>query len=165
MKIREDTISVSEQVQTFLESGLGMVVGTHDSSLIPEITRAWGPRVASNRKSISVCVSLVSGRKTAQNLQENGQIAFTFGSPVDYKQIQVKGRCLEIVAPDADDLAAVVRHREEFARRCETVGTPRRFIEGLFRYDAGDPPHLVKIRFAPEQMFNQTPGPGAGAPL
>lgn len=165
MKKSSRALSVGDELKAFLESGLGMMVGTHDSSLMPEITRAWGPRVARNRKSISICVSLVSGRKTIENLTQNGQVAFTFGSPVDYKQIQVKGRCLEMAEPDEDDLAAVARHREEFARRCETVGTARRFIEGLFRYDAGDPPHLVRIRIAPEQIFNQTPGPGAGAPL
>ena len=156
---------LSDELQAFLVSGLGMLVGTRDSKLTPELTRGWGPSVASDRQSISICISLASGRKTTENLQDNGQIAFSFASPVNYKQIQVKGSCLEITAPDEDDLAAVERHREEFARQCETVGTPRRFIEALFQHDVSDPPRLAKIRFTPEQMFDQTPGPGAGARL
>ena len=39
-------VSISEELKTFLEGPVSVLIGTRDSRLIPEITRAWGPRVA-----------------------------------------------------------------------------------------------------------------------
>jgi hypothetical protein len=44
--------------------------GTRDSRLVPEITRAWGPRVSEDCQRISPCVPLAISRRTLDNLEE-----------------------------------------------------------------------------------------------
>jgi hypothetical protein len=62
-------------------------------------------------------------------------------------------------------LAAVERHREAFGRLNEQVGMPRQGTETFWRREVQSSPALIKLRFVPEQIFDQTPGPNAGSPL
>jgi hypothetical protein len=71
----------------------------------------------------------------------------------------LKGRILESGEPTAEDREWVERHRNAFAAQTEVLGVPRSLISKLFTED------LVKIRFAVQQAFDQTPGPGAGGAL
>jgi hypothetical protein len=155
---------LSDQIRAFLESGVAVVVGTRDAKLLPETTRGWGP-IAEANGIIGVCIPLPAGQKTLENLSDNGKIALALGSPINYEQLQVKGHCVEIIEANESDVARVGRHREEFARACEGIGTLRSTTEQLFLREVDNPPVLVKIRFQPEQIFDQTPGPNAGVRL
>lgn len=81
------------------------------------------------------------------------------------KAVQLKGAWMETTEPDAADLAAVERHREAFAVFNERIGVPRRWFEMFCGRELETSPVLVKLRFVPERIFDQTPGPGAGSPL
>jgi hypothetical protein len=133
-----------DEVRLFLESGVAAMVGTRDAELIPEMTRGWGPHAAVEG-TVEVCIALAAGRKTLENLSNNGQIVLTLASPVNYKQVQIKGCCVQVEEPGEADLARVEGHREDFIRACEMIGTPRFWIEKLYRQDVSDPPVLIKI--------------------
>jgi hypothetical protein len=155
---------LTDQIRAFLESGVAVMVGTRDAKLNPEMARGWGP-TAEAGGIIGVCIPLPAGQQTVENLSDNAEIALALASPTTYEQLQVKGCCVEIIEANEADVMRVERHREDFARACEGIGTPRPTIEQLFMREMDDPPVLVKIRFEPKQIFNQTPGPGAGASL
>lgn len=140
-------------------------MGTRDSALTPEITRAWGPSISQDRQSLSLCVPLATSRKTLDNLEANRQIAVCFSLPTNYKTVQLKGRWVEAGEPDLVDLAAVERHREAFARLNERIGVQREQVEAFWRREIETSPVLVKLRFVPEEIFDQTPGPDAGLRL
>jgi hypothetical protein len=164
MKAPDGTARIDNELKAFLESGPSVIVGTRDAGLAPEITRAWGPRVSEDRRSVSVCVPLATSAKTLDNLADNGRIALACALPTTVKSVQLKGTCMETSEPDAADLAAVEQHREVFAARNERIGVPRHMVETLWRRELETSPVLVKIRFVPEQAFDQTPGPDAGSP-
>jgi pyridoxamine 5'-phosphate oxidase-like protein len=164
MKAPEGTARIDDELKAFLESGPSVIVGTRDLGLAPEITRAWGPRVSEDRRSVSVCVPLPTSAKTLDNLADNGRIALACALPTTVKSVQLKGTCIETSEPDAADLAAVEEHREVFAARNERIGVPRHMVETLWRRELETSPVLVKIRFVPEQAFDQTPGPDTGSP-
>jgi len=105
------------------------------------------------------------GARTLGNLRDNGRVAVTFALPADSNAIQVWGRCIGTGPPQRRDLAAVEAHRDAFARLNEGLGVPRVFIDALWQRELAGSPVMVRIRFAAEQIFNQTPGPGAGSPL
>jgi hypothetical protein len=67
--------------------------------------------------------------------------------------------------PDSTDLAAVERHRDSFATVNEPLGQSRQQVEAFWRAEIKTSAVLVKILFVPEQVFDQTPGPGAGRSL
>jgi hypothetical protein len=160
-----DPISIGDELKTFLEGPVSVLVGTRDSRLVPEITRAWGPRVSEDRRRISLCVPVATSRKTLDNLEANGEIAVTLSLPTNYHTFQLKGRHAMAAEPDSTDLQAVERHRDAFAMVNERLGQPRRQVEAFWRGEIETSAALVRICFALEQIFDQTPGPGAGRKL
>ncbi len=165
MKRAKNSVFISDELKTFLESGISAVVGTRDVDLVPEITRVWGLQVSKDRKSISLCAPLATSRKTLDNLADSGQITVCCCLPTSYKTVQLKGRCIQKADPSRADLAAVERHRLAFGRMNERIGFSRQRTETLWRRELESSAVLVKLRFAPEQIFDQTPGPDAGSPL
>ena len=141
------------------------MVGTRDAELVPELVRAWGPRISGDRKRVSVCVAMAAGARTIGNLKDNNRLAVTFASPADSNAIQLWGRCIRTGRPDRDDLSAVHQHRDAFARVNTGLGAPPAFIEALWQRELAGSPDMVTIRFVVERIFNQTPGPDAGSPL
>lgn len=158
-------ILIDDELKAFIESGVSVVVGTRDDALVPEIVRAWGPQVSGDRRSISVCVPDATSVQTRTNLSGNGQIAVAFSLPSNYQTVQLKGRYAGATEPSVDDLLIVDRHREAFARVNEVIGIPRLRIEAFWNRELVGSPLLVTIHVLVQQIFNQTPGPGAGAPL
>jgi len=158
-------VLIGDELKTFLEGPVSVLVGTRDSRLVPEITRAWGPRVSEDRRCVSLCVPLATSRKALDNLEANGEIAVTFSLPTNYRTFQLKGRHATAAEPDSTDLAVVERHRGAFATASEPMGQPRERVEAFWRAEIETSAVLVKIRFVPERIFDQTPGPGAGRSL
>ena len=160
-----DPVSIGDELRSLLEGPVSVLVGTRDSRLIPEITRGWGLRVSEDRRRISLCVPVATSRKTLDNLEANGEIAATFSLPTNYRTFQLKGHHATSAEPDSMDLEAVARHRDAFARVNERLGQPRRQVEAFWQSEIETSAALVKILFVPEQVFDQTPGPGAGKKL
>jgi hypothetical protein len=158
-------VSISDELKTFIEGPVSVLVGTRDSRLVPEITRAWGPRVSEDRQRVSLYVPVATSRKTLDNLEGNGEIAVTFSLPTNYRTFQLKGRHATTGEPDDTELEVVERHRDAFATVNEPLGQSRRRVEAFWRAEIETSAVLVKIFFAPEQVFDQTPGPGAGRSL
>ncbi|HYL36402.1 MAG TPA: pyridoxamine 5'-phosphate oxidase family protein [Bryobacteraceae bacterium] len=158
-------VSIDDELKAFLQGPVSVLVGTRDSRLVPEITRAWGPRVSEDRQRVSLCVPLATSRKTLDNLEANGEIAVTLSLPTNYRTFQLKGRHATAAEPDSTDLAAVARHRDAFAAVNEPLGQSRQRVEAFWRAEMETSAVLVKIQFVPERLFDQTPGPGAGRSL
>ena len=141
------------------------MVGTRDSEMVPELVRAWGPRVSRDRKQVSVCIAMAAGAKTLGNLQDNARLAVTFALPANSNAMQVWGRCVGTAQPQQDDLDAVQQHRDAFAEVNRALGVPLPFVNALWQRELAGSPAMVRIQFVAEQIFNQTPGPDAGSPL
>ena len=165
MKTSRRPIFINDEMKAFLESGVSVVVGTRDIRLVPEIVRAWGPVVSEDRQSVSLCVPWATSGQTLDNLETVGRISVVFTLPTNVQSIQLKGKWIETTEPDAADLAAVELHRDAFASLNERIGMPRRVVETFWKRELETSPVLVKVRFVPEQLFNQTPGPDAGSHL
>ena len=155
-------VSISPELKTLIEGPVSVLVGTRDSRLVPEIARAWGPRFSEDRQSVSLCVPLATSRKTLDNLEANGQIAVAFAHVANYTAFQLKGRHAKTAEPDSTDLDAVERHRDAFAALTVSLGQPRNSFDAFWKAEIETSSVFIKIVFAPEQVFNQTPGPGAG---
>ena len=155
-------MGIDNKLKAFLEGPVSIVVGTRDSRMVPEITRAWGARVSDDSGQISMCVPLGTSRKTLDNIESNGDIAATFALPTDYRAFQVKGVRATISEPDEADLAAVQRHRDAFTEANLPLGQTRERLASFFQAEMETSPTLVKIVFTTQQIFDQTPGPGAG---
>ena len=160
----ETPIAVDAALQAFIESGVSVLIGTRDEGLVPELVRAWGPHVNRDRRTIRVCVPEATSVRTRTNLVGNGRIAAAFSLPSTYETVQLKGRHLRTSKPSLEDLQRVERHRAAFAEANESIGVPRARTEAFWRRELAGSSLFVTIHFLVLAMFNQTPGPAAGAP-
>ncbi len=148
---------ISDEIASFLESGISILIGTRDERLVPEAVRGCGARVDANGTELLVLLPVATGAATAANLAANGRIAITFSRPTDHRSLQIKGRVLELRAAGDAERAIVDRYRCSFAQELALVGVPPRMTFRLAMW----PAHAVRL--AIEGVYVQTPGPGAGA--
>jgi hypothetical protein len=160
----ERAVAIDDALKAFIESGVSVVVGTHDEGLVPEIVRAWGPHVNHDRRSLRMCVPEATSVRTRTNLVGNGRIAAAFSLPSNYQTVQIKGRHLRTTTPSVEDLLGMDRHREAFADVNESIGVSRSRVEAFWRRELAGSTLFVTIHFVVHAIFDQTPGPAAGAP-
>jgi Pyridoxamine 5'-phosphate oxidase len=143
----------------FVSSGVAVVVATRDAALRPAITRAWGPEVAADGRSVTLCLNAAPGSRALSNLEDNGAMAATFSLPSSYRTVQMKGQAINLGVPSARQLERVEEHVAAFAEEAEQVGLPRDFAGRLIA------PDFVAVSLRPAELYDQTPGANAGARL
>ena len=147
---------IPPQVFDLLQTGVSVIVGTRDSSLMPESTRAWGIHIATDRASVTIFLTEAISQKTLQNLRENGLVAISCTRPTDHVACQLKGRLRTIrPAGQADRDHSKSWHRD-FAGELIAIGVPPDLCEAWITEPA------LAIEIDVTDVFHQTPGPGAG---
>ena len=150
---------ISKELAEFIQSGISVLIGTRDARRFPDCARAVGARVEANGEEITLFLPAATTAASVANLRENRRLAVCFGRAEDHRSVQVKGRVLEIRDADDADRERIDRYLGEFAGMLRFVGLPPRIISRMNHW----PCHAVRYRV--ESVFDQTPGPGAGAPL
>jgi hypothetical protein len=151
---------LTPELVDFIHSGVAVGVASRDESMRPAFSRAWGPRVSEDLRSLTLCVSAAEGSATQANLEGNGAVAIGFCPPTVAKAIQVKGVATVLGRPGARDLERVEQHVGAFRANGERVGVPPAVAERMFDGSA-----LVLISVSIDEGFDQTPGPTAGRRL
>ena len=151
---------LTPELVEFVHSGVAVGVATRDESMRPAFTRAWGPHLSADHRSLKLCVSAAEGSATRANLEGNGAVALGFCPPTIAKAVQLKGVAVVLGEPGVDDLERVERHVGAFRAECGRIGVPPdvsdRMVEGS---------SLILISVSIDEGFDQTPGPTAGRRL
>lgn len=150
---------LTEDVASFLASGLSLNVATASRDLEPNGTRAFAAVVEPDRLHVVVFVHAVAAPTLLRDLGENPRLALTFGRPADHRTAQLKGTFLGSRPASDDDRPEVERQAEGFARSLEGIGIARAAMTGWNPWPA------TALRMRVEAIFEQTPGPGAGEPM
>jgi predicted pyridoxine 5'-phosphate oxidase superfamily flavin-nucleotide-binding protein len=151
-----DTV-IDEDLRAFLERGCATVVGTADADGTPHAQRAFGCSVID---PITIRVLLDDTDPILRaHLDARSRIAITSADVRTLRSVQLKGRVLGVEdTPTADDIARCEAHNEELFRDIEEADHfPREYPERMV------PPGYVVAVVAVEELYDQTPGPGAGA--
>jgi hypothetical protein len=135
-------------------------LATRDRALVSTMSRGFGTRVIEGGAEIEVVVSRWPGPNALDNMLENGRVAVTFTVPETFASFQVKGRFLSHGACTQADLELVDVYTRTIRRRIEALDESALLAETTFAWF--DP---FMIRFAPEVVFDQTPGQNAGRRL
>jgi len=149
---------LSEEIVEFVEGGVSLVVGTRDAGLRPDATRAAGLQVHPDRAHVTVHLPLATSDRALSNLRDNGAIAVVCSLPLTHRTFQLKGRVLGIRDADAEERKVVEPYRRHLAEELRAVGLPYRIAMQMTSW----PCAAVDVEI--ESVFQQTPGPGAGAP-
>jgi hypothetical protein len=144
----------------FLESGCALIVGTVNADGEPHANRGWGLTVLpGDGDHIRLLLDADDPRALA-DLTAAGAIAITGADVRTLQSVQLKGRFVGSEPADDDDRARVRRFCDGFFGDVVAVdGTPRELLERLV------PDDYVACTIAIGEVYDQTPGPGAGAPL
>jgi hypothetical protein len=142
-----------------LREGAAVVVATADEHLRPEIARGWGPELAPDGATLTLCVGAPPQSKTRANLDRGGVMAATFSLPTTYRTVQLKGSVLAARVPAPEQLVRVEEHLAAFIEQAAQVGLSPALAPRL-RERA-----LVAVEMAIRERYDQTPGPRAGSRL
>lgn len=150
---------IGDELAAFIESGVSVLVGTRDERLVPDATRGLGARVERGGEELTVWLAAAVGARAVANARATGRIAVCFSAFENHRSYQVKGALLELRDGVAADRPFLEACRARFVERWGKVGVPPRVALRLSTW----PCHALRLRV--ERLFDQTPGPGAGAPL
>jgi len=146
-------------VFAFLRGGNSLSVGTRDAQLLPECARAVGLRVWDDRRHVSLFVPEGPGRRTLENLRDNGRVAIAVSHPPDHRSLQIKGQLLSLSPVGAEDAKFVSAYVRQLAQVLDLLGLPSHIVERVNHA----PCQRADLRV--EELYQQTPGPGAGSVL
>ena len=150
---------IDAALAAFLEEGVGIHIGTRNAALQPNGARAIAVRVEPDGAHLVVYVARVAAARILPDLEANGQAAVGFGRPVDDRACQVKGVFAGVRDATEEERPQVLAQWDGFLGSLEKIGIPRAATRTWVTWPA------VAIRLRANALFDQTPGPDAGAPL
>lgn len=127
--------AIGPELAAFLDQGVAAIVATRDGRMQP------------------------AGSASRANLEENGEIAITFSLPTTYRSVQVKGRATLGGDATPEQRSRVEAHIERFVAQVEQIGMAR---DHALRMPV---PPFAAVTCSVRELYDQTPGAGAGAPL
>jgi hypothetical protein len=150
---------LNPELAAFLEEGLGIHIGTRNETLEPNGARSAAVQVEADGAHLVVYVAEVAARRVLPDLQSNGQAAVVFARPTDDRACQVKGVFVGARAAAESERGFVEAQWDRFLDKLEKIGIPRAGTLSWITWPA------VAVRLRATAVFEQTPGPDAGAPL
>jgi hypothetical protein len=151
---------IPAKVVRFLEerASLGFA-GTRDANLVPRGHRVSGWQVAADGRTLIALIPAGSADSMVATLQDNGRIAVTLEEVGTHETYQIKGRYVSHRPLRPSEVEIATRTRERLVRA----------VRGFFADDqltaamtASIPVPSLAVEIAVDEVFLQTPGPGAG---
>jgi hypothetical protein len=149
--------------RALLEAGSSTIVGILDADGAPFATRGWGSVVLHGeplRMRVLIGAGPLSAAGRGLGAEEPFDIAVTGADITTLRSVQVKGRAVAIEEADADDVARSAAYCDDFFAAVEATDQIERWL-----MDRLVPADLWACTVEVEEVYDQTPGPGAGARL
>lgn len=145
-----------------LESGVSHRLGGSHADGQPEICRGLAAQALPDGR-VEVLMDADIADRLLDAVRESRRIAYVAAQPGTHVTLHVKGRDADVFAPTSAHAPLFERCREAFIARVEPYGFTREAIMAVW-YDL-EMSRLAGVRFTPSGAWDQTPGPGAGAPV
>lgn len=149
---------------SLLQRGLSLYAGGTDARGWPQVARALAIRpLPGSQLALAVPVEPAAGLLAA--IEATGQIALVLCQPTTHYTVQLKGRDARVEPLAMDQWPELSRNREAFGAEILPFGFDADFADAWFSVASHGPDALRTVRFTPSGAWDQTPGPGAGAPM
>lgn len=142
--------------------GAALIVATVAPNGAPHAGRAWGVTILSDDAGGTFARILVNERDTVtlDHLTVGAPVAVTAADVPTLRAVQIKGHCLAVEPATAEDRRYAARSTDAFFTKITEVdGASRQLL------DRWNPVDVVACVLSVDGVYDQTPGPGAGAPL
>lgn len=155
--------AIAPDLLALMVKGVSVIVSACGLDLRPSLMRAMGSAVDAASLSVTVYLSRSQSRQLLHDIASTGRLAVVFTQPHSHRAVQVKASGgARIRSADASDLPALARYRASMEEELALIGFAPIFTRTMFSQPLED---LVAVSFEPQQAFDQTPGPKAGAPF
>jgi hypothetical protein len=146
---------IDEALQEFFQGPVSAILGSVDAMNVPDATRVMGLAATSPRR-LRILVS--TGARTAHtNAQPGARVAVLVTDITTYRSIQLKGTVVTGARErTAGDMVLVRHHIDTFCEASPQVGLDPATAVRFFTVD------VVAIVLDVDDLYDQTPGPGAG---
>jgi len=151
-----DPVLWKERLGVLIEQGVAIIVATCDGDGHPSLTRGWGP--ALDDDGLLLAVTAAPGTRAAADLVAGAEVSVTISEMTTYSTLQILGTAAAVTPIDDNARRRVDAHLERFAADATKVGVTQH-ATNLFLDD------LILVHLMVRHVSDQTPGPGAGAPL
>ncbi len=150
---------IPDRIRCCLDTGTSIFVGTIGANRMPACCRAVAVRSDDGLATATVYVPMATSQEMLANLATTHQLAVVVTKPIEHSSVQLKG--VSTTARLArDDEEPFVRSRlEGLADTLDRLGVPRRATRAFNHW----PAFAIEMRV--DDIFEQTPGPKAGARL
>ncbi|HET6373662.1 MAG TPA: hypothetical protein VFG76_10165 [Candidatus Polarisedimenticolia bacterium] len=153
---------IPDRVVEVLHGPTWIQIGSRDEALRPAHTMAVGAVVHDDRQTVTVFVPTARSGRVLRDLTGNGRIAVSLAL-ASHESYQLKGTYISSRPTDDTDRARQEARRAALLESALEAGYPETIARPLALGLAITPG--VAITFRAEQVFLQTPGPGAGTLL
>ena len=153
---------IPHRVVEVLHGPTWIQIGSRDEALRPAHTVAVGAVVHDDRQTVTVFVPTARSGRVLRDLTGNGRIAVGLAL-ASHESYQLKGTYISSRPTDDTDRARQEARRAALLESALEAGYPETIARPLALGLAITPG--VAITFRAEQVFLQTPGPGAGTLL
>jgi hypothetical protein len=143
-----------------LAGPIAISIASRDAGLRPSVVHAYGCRVIGEGAQLRLFVLRDEARQLLADIAANGEVATVYSDVRSFRSLQIKGRDATIETFDAADSAAHLTHHRITAEELAALGYAAPLAHGYF--SAPRKADLVTVVFTPHDIFQQTPGPGAG---
>ncbi len=146
---------------TLLSGPIAISIASRDASLRPSVAHAYGCRVINDGARIRLFVLKDEARQLLADVMENGEVATVYSDVRSFRSLQIKGSDTIVEPFDTEDAAAQALHHRVTADELVALGYAAPLAHGYFSVPRKA--EFATIAFTPQDVFQQTPGPGAGA--
>lgn len=152
-------LPLSDKVVAFIQLGVAIAVASRDSQLRGSSARAVGCRISPDRKQISLIIYKPWAEKLLADINESKCLAAVFCLPITEQALQIKSSDALVEAPRTGDWDIVLNYQALWADQLNQLGFDATLAATMTRVSQTE---LAVVRFTPEAVFEQTPGPDAG---
>lgn len=151
---------LTEDVRALLEAGSALIVGLTRPDGLPHATRGYGLSLDPDATTATLLVGATESTTLAlaPGAEPRVPIAVTAADVLTLASVQVKGVLLGVEAAGPEDLARKDRYCDEFCAAIQRVDGISAELAERWR-----PQAVIRWRMTIDELFVQTPGPGAGA--
>jgi hypothetical protein len=152
---------IPDRVVEVLSGPAIMLAGTRDAELRGAHTCVVGAFVHNDRRTVTFFVPESRAARLLSDLRDNGRVAFGFGW-ISHEAYQLKGMYVSSRPTNGEDLARQQAYRAKLVAALRQA-YPEEIARPLalgFAYHPG-----VAVTFRVDEVFLQTPGPGAGTKI
>ena len=149
----------AERLKRCLEPGVSLLVGSVSAAGVPAVCRAVALTATDNLSTATTYLPLATSQDTIANVASTHWIAVAATNVVDHCSTQLKGIVTNVRLARDDESPLLRAQLDQFGDVVDALGLPKRIIRTVAVWPA------FAVEFRVDEIYDQTPGPQAGAAL